>query len=96
MKKELKQNKQETLEEARVNNLIKLFGKDFDLEPRNVIESCNDSFIEGVKWQQEIMYSEEDLRQAFQDGQDNMDYSEIYGLDSKLTEGEWFEKFKKK
>ena len=53
-------------------------------------------FIDGAKWQQEKMYSEEDLRQAFQDGQDNMDYYEIYGLDSKLTEGEWFEKFKKK
>ena len=53
--------KQETLEEAKINNLIKLFGKDFDLEPRNVIESCNDSFIEGVKWQQERMYSEDDM-----------------------------------
>ena len=54
----------ETLEEAKVNNLIKLFGKDFDLEPRNVIESCNDSFIDGIKWQQEQdknLYSEEDL-----------------------------------
>jgi hypothetical protein len=25
-----------------------------------------------------------------------MDYSDIYGLDSKLTEQEWFEQFKKK
>jgi hypothetical protein len=25
------------------------------------------------------MYSEEDLKKAFQDGQDNMDYSEMYG-----------------
>ena len=47
------ESKQETLEEAKFNNLIKLFGKDFDLEPRNVIESCNDSFIAGAKWQQE-------------------------------------------
>ena len=45
--------KQETLEEAKVNNLIKLFGKDYDLEPRCVIESCNDSLIYGVEWQQE-------------------------------------------
>ena len=86
----------ETLKEAKVNNLIKLFGKDFDLEPRNVIESCNDSFIEGAKWQQERMYSEEDLRQAFRDGQENINYSEMYGLDSKLTEQEWFNQFKKK
>jgi hypothetical protein len=41
-------------------------------------------------------YSEEDLREAFRQGQDNMDYSEIYGWDSKLTEQEWFEKVKKK
>ena len=89
----------ETLEEAKINNLIKLFGKDFDLEPRNVIESCNDSFIEGVKWQQEQnknLYSEEDLREAFRQGEQNISYSEIYGLDSKLTEQEWFEQYKKK
>jgi hypothetical protein len=50
----------------------------------------------GAKWQAERMYSEEDLREAFRQGQDNMDYSDIYGLDSKLTEQEWFEQFKKK
>lgn len=44
----------------------------------------------------EKMYSEEDLKKAFQDGQDNMDYSEMYGWSSKLTEQEWFEQFKKK
>ena len=144
-----KETKQETLEEAKVNNLIKLFGKDFDLEPRNVIESCNDSFIEGSKWQQEQernnenswfneyqkvedyiikriadkfleatpdkyktaseatiallennwkkenMYSEEDLREAFRQGELNINYSEMYGLDSELTEQQWFEQFKK-
>lgn len=41
------------------------------------------------------MYSEEDLKKAFQDGQDNMDYSEMYGWSSKLTKQEWFEQFKK-
>ena len=54
------------------------------------------SFKIGVEWQQERSYSEEDLREAFRQGQDNMDYSEIYGWDSKLTEQEWFEQFKKK
>ena len=53
-------------------------------------------FIEGAKWQAERMYSEEDLREAFRQGQDNMDYSDTYGWDSKLTEQEWFEQFKKK
>jgi hypothetical protein len=45
---------------------------------------------------QERMYSEEDLRQAFRDGQSNMHYSDIFGLDSSLTEQQWFEQFKKK
>jgi hypothetical protein len=57
------------------------------------------ALVEFAKWQQEQdknKYSEEDLREAFRQGQDNMDYSEIYGWDSKLTEQEWFEKFKNK
>ena len=45
---------------------------------------------------QERMYSEEDLREAFRQGMENMDYSEMYGLDSELTEQEWFEQFKNK
>lgn len=44
----------------------------------------------------ERMYSEEDLREAFRQGMENMDYSEMYGWSSKLTEQEWFEQFKKK
>ena len=43
----------ETFEEAKVNNLIKLFGKDFDLESSDTIKNCNVSFEEGAKWQQE-------------------------------------------
>ena len=42
------------------------------------------------------MYSEEDLRQAFRDGQSNMHYSDNFGIDSSLTEQQWFENFKKK
>ena len=55
-------------------------------------------FINGYKWKQEQnknLYSEEDLREAFRQGEQNISYSETYGLDSKLTEQEWFEKFKK-
>ena len=44
----------------------------------------------------EKMYSEEKLRQAFRDGQSNMHYSDNYGLDSSLTEQQWFDQFKKK
>jgi aryl-alcohol dehydrogenase-like predicted oxidoreductase len=53
-------------------------------------------FIVGAKWQQERSYSEEDMKKAFEDGQENMDYSEMYGWSSKLTTEEWFEQFKKK
>ena len=51
---------------------------------------------DGIAWQQERMYSEEDVREAFRQGQDNMDYSNMYGWDTKLTEQEWFEQYKKK
>ena len=54
----------ETLKEAKVNNLIKLFGKDFDLESSDTIKNCNVSFEEGAKWQKEQdknFYSEDDL-----------------------------------
>ena len=76
----------ETIEEA-ANNWIK-----------NTSEflSVKNGFIEGAKWQAEKMYSEEDLREEFRQGQDNMEYSDTYGFDSKLTEQEWFEQFKKK
>ncbi len=72
--------KQETLEEANWK----------------VLGTKNDTFYIGAKWVQKKMYSEEDLREAFRQGQDNMDYSDTYGWDSKLTEQEWFEQFKKK
>ena len=41
-------------------------------------------------------FSEEDILEAFRQGQDNVDYSEMYGFSSKLTEQEWFEQFKNK
>jgi hypothetical protein len=53
-------------------------------------------FIRGAKWQAERMYSEEDLRKAFLDGQENVDYNHIHGWSSKLTEQQWFNQFKKK
>ena len=49
----LENQKQETLEESKINNLIKLFGKDFHLEPSSEIKNCNESFIAGAKWQKE-------------------------------------------
>jgi aryl-alcohol dehydrogenase-like predicted oxidoreductase len=56
----------------------------------------NKGFESGAKWQAERMYSEEDLREAFSQGEDNMDYSDTYGWTSKRTVQQWFEQFKKK
>ena len=48
------------------------------------------------KQEQAKMYSEEEIKEAFRQGQDNMEYSEIFRWDYKLTEKQWFEQFKKK
>jgi hypothetical protein len=97
------QLKQETLEEVN-DNRKNLYFKKQVMNPYAVEEYSHTAyekgFIEGyeesTKWQAERMYSEEDLREAFRQGQDNMDYSDTYGWYSKLTEQEWFEQFKKK
>jgi hypothetical protein len=47
--------------------------------------TSKNSFIEGAKWMQERMYSEEELEVAFFEGREN-----------NLPFTEWFEKFKKK
>jgi aryl-alcohol dehydrogenase-like predicted oxidoreductase len=77
--------KQETLEEV--------------AERYSANELSQLGFINGAKWQQEQdknKNSLEDMKKAFEDGQENMDYSEMYGWSSKLTTEEWFEQFKKK
>jgi len=78
-------NKQETLEEAAENynlNTINAFG-DYK------------SFIDGAKWQRERMYSEEDLKNAYNAGMANE-----YKFQQKYTQRTpfrvWFEQFKKK
>ena len=81
----------ETLEEAKVNNLIKLFGKDFYLEPSSEIKNCNESFMVGAKWQQKQIYSEQQvlelMKQAFEAGFKKVDIVEA-GLEPKETEQE--------
>jgi hypothetical protein len=74
--------KQETLEEA-----------DYEKLKQSLIEfrKVPITFVPD-----ERMYSEEDLREAFRQGGENIDYSDTYGWTSKLTEQEWFEQFKKK
>jgi hypothetical protein len=81
-------HKQETLEEAAERYARFNFDSSF--------LDIDDHFIAGAEWRQGRLYSEEDLKEAFRQGQDNMDYSEMFGWDSKLTEQQWFEQFKKK
>jgi hypothetical protein len=82
--------KQETLEEraARYDNIK------FPI-PYGYIGAAND-FINGAKWQQEKMYSEKDMREAFKQGHS----SARKGSYNQITEQEdfekWFEQFKKK
>ncbi len=85
--------KEETLEEAaeKYSNEL-LEAKTIEPHEKTWIKSM---FIYITKYQSERMYSEEDMREAFRQGMENMDYSEMYGWSSKLTEQEWFEQFKK-
>ena len=78
--------KEETLEEV-ADNIFENLGYGFTSEKSAFING----YLECVK----KMYSEEDMKKAFQDGKDNIDYSETYGC-STLTTEEWFEQFKNK
>jgi hypothetical protein len=78
--------KQETLEEA-AENYSEGWGNNNDKE----------SFIEGAKWQQERMYSEEDMRKAFiAGGNSQIEEDDDYGTEYDAYMEEWFEQFKKK
>ena len=66
---------------------------DFEIKQETLEEEARDAYNAS---QNKNLYSEEDLREAFRQGEQNISYSEIYGLDSKLTEQEWFEQYKKK
>jgi len=92
----LEEPKQETLEEAswKYNPLKKLDG-----------EFIRHAFKEGAKWQQERMYSEDDMKLAYfsaiqSTGEGwNGEYAEGNNpnIEDKFSEGfkEWFEQFKK-
>ena len=75
-------NKQETLEEF--------------INSQPYYGSCTTEYLEGIeegaKWQQEKMYSVEDLKEAFYQGSTNSS-----GLEwGKNRFNEWLEQFKKK
>ena len=87
--------KQETLKEAAEKYMMEKYQKGTYL---------GKLFIEGAKWQQERMYSEEDLREAFKSGRMVENYKgeweETYSDEMTSCKYEdfnkWFEQFKKK
>jgi hypothetical protein len=80
----------ETLEEA-ADKYVEDFELSFydTVEEIPVKEIAKKDFTEGAKWQQEKMYSEEDLLSAFEAGM-------MFIGEDKGSFREWFEQFKKK
>ena len=79
------------------NYIIKRIGNKFLEATPDKYKTASEATIALLEnnWKKENMYSEEDLREAFRQGELNINYSEMYGLDSELTEQQWFEQFKK-
>ena len=86
-------NMKETLEEA-AKRLYPIKGEYFDKEFYMVRRIA---FIEGAKWQQERMYSEEDMKLAFEAGH-KKGFSGYPNTENwkELPFEEWFKQFKNK
>jgi hypothetical protein len=78
----------ETLEEEVLNKIKFVLSVNNDAQAIRILEQYSYFKLEG-------MYNEGAVRQAFRNGQESMYYSEMYGMDSELTEQDWFDKFKK-
>jgi len=90
--------KQETLEEA-AERIAMTKDWDFESSEGNGYYDYVEGFTEGAKWQQERMYSEEEVRNLFRNYQyDSAQFAAIMegDTDGKPTPTGWFEKFKKK
>jgi hypothetical protein len=59
--------------------------------------TSKNSFIQGAKWMQERMYSEEDMRKAFiAGGNSQIEEDDDYGTEYDAYMEDWFEQFKNK
>lgn len=59
-------------------------------------EVSKNDFLAGVEYQKQQnknIYSEEDLREAFRQGQENITYDEMYGYNSDITEDAFIKRF---
>jgi hypothetical protein len=79
--------KQETLEELGLYD---------ETEHLLSTQANKERLLEDVKEETQRRYSEEDVREAFRQGETNVVYSEKYGLEYRLSESKWLEQFKKK
>ena len=61
-----------------------------------IYEANKETFKQGAKWQAERMYSEEDLKLAFEGGELFMIGGTGMGSIGKEDFADWFEQFKKK
>lgn len=87
--KQIKQSKQEKLEEAALLNCESITHPYCDRE--------KSTFIKGAKWQEQRMYSEEDMKKAFIAGGNSfIEEDDAYGTAYKNYMKQWFEQFKNK
>jgi hypothetical protein len=92
---EAKQMEKEKLEEA-AHKMLDDYGIKSMGQTIGVLK-VKELMVNFAKWQQEQdknKYSEEDMKEAFNQGQENIDYHEIHGFSAKLTTNEWFEQLK--
>ena len=85
-----KQPKQETLEEAAEKWVFKTNGHKWSNNNNEVGDNYG-SFIAGAKWQQERMYSEDDMHNLMDEYQEWL----VLTLEPIKPFKEWFEQFKK-
>ena len=83
--------KQETLEEAYLNKLIDEANKEFTLDRKLAKEVA----IKYAEWQQERMYSEEDMRECWKAAYEES-FNKWIREKPKTTFKEWVKQFKKK
>jgi len=85
--------KQETIEEAAENHLQKWRLLN-NIHLSNILhaERCKNDFIAGAKWQQERMYSEEEVMDILLLSYSSISDKSLAGADLR----KWFEQFKKK
>jgi hypothetical protein len=84
--------KKETLEEAAENYAEEVCNGQFPIEytRQQVVNHTKNDFIQGAKWQQERMYSEEEVLELLL--RSKIETSNLYYEDMK----DWFEQFKKR